>query len=125
MNNAARRLGNLGGNGLKCMASRHRLHFGNAIVTRGGAPSTAERRGQSLAAFRKEVMLPCEGVAEVRRFNMFTGMLNGDGVLGFMWATTERARIRSRRTNPMSGSLISSGNADGPHKPVRPMAAHQ
>jgi hypothetical protein len=104
--------------------SRHRLHFGIAIVPQGGVTSAAQRRGQSLAAIRKEVMLPCVSVAEDRRFSLFGSMRAGHGEIVGMWETTSAAKIRNQRISLPSANLISS-ETDGVHGPTRPMAAHQ
>jgi hypothetical protein len=106
-------------------ASRHRLLFGFAIVPQDGVTSAVQRRGQSLAAIRKEVMLPCVSVAEDRKFSLFGSMRAGYGEIVGVWATTGAARTRNQQTDAPIGNSNSSTTTDRIHSPVRPMVAHQ
>jgi hypothetical protein len=69
-------------------------------------------------------MMPCESVAEARKFNTFGSMRAGCGEIDGVWETTGAAKIRNRPTNRMNTNLNCSVTSDEVRSPVTPMAAH-
>lgn len=68
--------------------------------------------------------MPCESVAEARKFNSFGSMRAGCGEIVGVWETTSAAKIRNRRTNRADYNLNCSVKSDGARNPITPMAAH-